>query len=77
MKKIFTSILFATCALLGLNAQSFEFRMNGEKVADGATVTFSGSKHIIKPQYEYKTKDILSLQYNERIRHTDMHGRTV
>ena len=51
MKKIFTSILFATCALLGLNAQSFEFRMNGEKVADGATVTFSGSKHIIKPQY--------------------------
>ena len=61
MKKIFTSIIFATCALLGLNAQSFEFRMNGEKVADGATVTFSGSKHIIKPQYEYKTKDILSL----------------
>lgn len=61
MKKIFTSVLFAMCAFVGLSAQSFEFRMNGEKVADGATVTFSGSKHIIKPQYEYKTKDILSL----------------
>lgn len=61
MKKIFTSFLFAACALIGLNAQSFEFRMNGEKVAEGATVTFGGSKHIIKPQYEFKTKDILSL----------------
>lgn len=61
MKKIFTSVLFAMCAFIGLSAQSFEFRMNGEKVEDGATVTFNGTKHIIKPQYEYKTKDILSL----------------
>lgn len=44
-----------------LSAQTFEFRMNGEKVEEGATVTFNGTKHIIKPQYEYKTKDILSL----------------
>ena len=36
MKKIFTSFLFAACALIGLNAQSFEFRMNGEKVAEGS-----------------------------------------
>lgn len=64
MKKIFTSILFATCALLGLNAQSFEFRMNGEKVADGATVTgFSCKKHIVKQQWTHVTEDILSL-YN-------------
>jgi len=62
MKKIFTSILFATCALLGLNAQSFEFRMNGEKVADGATVTgFNCKKHIVKQQWTHMTEGTLSL----------------
>ena len=64
MKKIFTSFLFAAFALIGLNAQSFEFRMNGEKVADGATVTgFICNKHIVKQQWTHKTEDILSL-YN-------------
>ena len=64
MKKIFTSFLFAAFAIIGLNAQSFEFRMNGEKVADGATVTgFICNKHIVKQQWMHKTEGILSL-YN-------------
>lgn len=62
MKKIFTSFLFAAFALIGLNAQSFEFRMNGEKVADGATVTgFNYKKHIVKQEWTHSTEGILLL----------------
>ena len=38
MKKIFTTMLLTLCAFIGLNAQKFEFRMNGEPVDDGETV---------------------------------------
>lgn len=61
MKKIFTTLLLTLCAFICLNAQKFEFRMNGDPVVDGETVTFYGKKHVIKPQYEYKTTGILSL----------------
>ena len=61
MKKIFTTMLLTLCAFIGLNAQKFEFRMNGEPVDDGETVTFYGKKHIVKPQYNFMTSDILSV----------------
>ena len=63
MKRLLMSFVAVLAAFSGSQAQSFEFRMDGEPVADGATVEFHAEEDELFHTYSCETGSRLAL-YN-------------